>query len=479
MLWNFCSSQETVSTKKIDSIYNSVGSLSNEEGLVKMTELYYQSKEINYKKGQINTLARLAQIESVFYNFKKAHQHIEELKALALSEENYRSYIFGCSLESNIYLYDQNYTKALKILDDASKYIDKIEDEEVRRGSRIIIEMGRRDNFWYSEQPAKSYNDSIYKISKKIYREALLLKKGTYRQECIVQSSIWLARSLIENKNLPEANQYLNIANNQLKQISSGNYLIADYHDTKGDFEYLNKDKNKNYLDSALVHYNKALKKALYLKYPSVLTTIYQKIAKVHKDQKNIEKENYFLLKNDKINDSINSINSTKINEVKPKIYPSNQTKAPENKYSWLYILGLLFLLSTVIFYFLRRKSFNSKKIISPISTINEIASETGEPQIVLTEHLLSLLKNNDTSFYTAFVELYPEFQEKLLKINPTLKSSDIEFCAYIKLNLDTKQIAQYKNISVRAAESKKYRLRKKFNLSTEEDLHIWMSRIN
>lgn len=199
-MWNFCISQESISPKQIDSIYNTVGSLSNEEGLARMTELYYQSKEINYKKGQINTLARLAQIESVFYNFKKAHQHIEALKTLALSEKNYRSYIFGCSLESDIYLYDQNYTTALKILDDASKYIDKIEDEEVRRGSRIIIEMGRRSNYWYSEQPAKSYKDFIYKISKKIYREALLLKKGTYRQECIVQSTIWAAKSLIKKQ---------------------------------------------------------------------------------------------------------------------------------------------------------------------------------------------------------------------------------------------------------------------------------------
>lgn len=91
---------------------------------------------------------------------------------------------------------------------------------------------------------------------------------------------------------------------------------------------------------------------------------------------------------------------------------------------------------------------------------------------------LLKLLNEDYNSFYIAFLEAYPDFSEKLLKINPALKFSDIEFCAYIKLNLETKQIAQFKKISTRAVEGKKYRIRKKLNIPSDTNMYIWMSRI-
>ncbi len=91
---------------------------------------------------------------------------------------------------------------------------------------------------------------------------------------------------------------------------------------------------------------------------------------------------------------------------------------------------------------------------------------------------LLRLIYEDNTSFYIAFLEVYPDFSEKLLQINPALKFSDIEFCAYIKLNLQTKQIAQFKKISTRAVEGKKYRIRKKLNIPRDVNMYIWMSRI-
>ena len=91
---------------------------------------------------------------------------------------------------------------------------------------------------------------------------------------------------------------------------------------------------------------------------------------------------------------------------------------------------------------------------------------------------LLRLLNEDSISFYIAFLEAYPDFSEKLLKINPAMKFSDIEFCAYIKLNLETKQIAQFKRISPRAVEGKKYRIRKKLNIPPNVNMYIWMSRV-
>nr|WP_305049535.1 LuxR C-terminal-related transcriptional regulator [Elizabethkingia bruuniana] len=46
---------------------------------------------------------------------------------------------------------------------------------------------------------------------------------------------------------------------------------------------------------------------------------------------------------------------------------------------------------------------------------------------------------------------------------------------AFIKLGLNTKEIAQYENVSLRTAESRKYRLKKKLKLDSETSLNKWI----
>jgi DNA-binding CsgD family transcriptional regulator len=46
-----------------------------------------------------------------------------------------------------------------------------------------------------------------------------------------------------------------------------------------------------------------------------------------------------------------------------------------------------------------------------------------------------------------------------------------MQLCAYLRMNLSSKDIAPLMSISVRGVEISRYRLRKKLNLSTEENL--------
>ena len=92
------------------------------------------------------------------------------------------------------------------------------------------------------------------------------------------------------------------------------------------------------------------------------------------------------------------------------------------------------------------------------------------------TNKLLELLNQNDASFFSVFLQFFPDFKDKLINVNPAMKSSDIEFCAMIMLHLDTKKIAQIKGVSIKSVESKKYRIRKKLQISMETDMCIWLS---
>ena len=85
------------------------------------------------------------------------------------------------------------------------------------------------------------------------------------------------------------------------------------------------------------------------------------------------------------------------------------------------------------------------------------------------------MAKNNHPNFYTRFQEIYPDFQEKLLSINPNLQNSELVLLAYIYLNFETKEIAAYTFKSEKTIYNRRYNLRKKLNISSLEDLCIWL----
>jgi len=70
-----------------------------------------------------------------------------------------------------------------------------------------------------------------------------------------------------------------------------------------------------------------------------------------------------------------------------------------------------------------------------------------------------------------AFNNADKDFLKRIKKLHPKLTPNDLRFCAYLRLNLSSKEIAPLLNISVRSVEIKRYRLRKKIELAHEKSL--------
>ena len=70
--------------------------------------------------------------------------------------------------------------------------------------------------------------------------------------------------------------------------------------------------------------------------------------------------------------------------------------------------------------------------------------------------------------FQLQFSLAYPDFVEDLSAQYTGLRAADIKLCCYLKMSMNTKEIARVTGLSVRAIENKRYRLRKKLNLDTE-----------
>lgn len=69
--------------------------------------------------------------------------------------------------------------------------------------------------------------------------------------------------------------------------------------------------------------------------------------------------------------------------------------------------------------------------------------------------------------FEALFNQLHQNFMQRLKELYPQLTSRDLKLCAYLRMNLDSKEIASLMGLSVRGAEDLRYRVRKKMQLDT------------
>jgi tetratricopeptide (TPR) repeat protein len=87
-----------------------------------------------------------------------------------------------------------------------------------------------------------------------------------------------------------------------------------------------------------------------------------------------------------------------------------------------------------------------------------------------VVEHAISVDKDWE-DFKMYFDEVHADFFSRLNERFPDLSSTDLRLCALIRLNLNMKQVASILRISPDSVKISRYRLRKKFNLQTEDNL--------
>jgi DNA-binding CsgD family transcriptional regulator len=77
--------------------------------------------------------------------------------------------------------------------------------------------------------------------------------------------------------------------------------------------------------------------------------------------------------------------------------------------------------------------------------------------------------------FTKHFDKVHSDFIVKLKEKHSNISNNELKLCAYLRMNLSTKEIAQLMNISVRGVEISRYRLRKKLNLATDTNLFDYL----
>lgn len=117
---------------------------------------------------------------------------------------------------------------------------------------------------------------------------------------------------------------------------------------------------------------------------------------------------------------------------------------------------------------------------------VDEICSRNTQKALLpLYQKINTLLANNlDTEddwkmFLIKFEQKHRNFFKRLKEAHPQLTNNDLRLCACLKLNMETKDIASLMNLSVRAVENNRYRLRKKLDLKPTQNLNEYFLNID
>jgi DNA-binding CsgD family transcriptional regulator len=119
--------------------------------------------------------------------------------------------------------------------------------------------------------------------------------------------------------------------------------------------------------------------------------------------------------------------------------------------------------------------TLNSKNEL--LTFIKEDLKKTSENGDSSVKSVIRTINKNITEedswkvFKEAFDNADKDFLKKIKQAHQLLTPNDLRLCAYLRLNLSSKEIAPLLNISVRSVEIKRYRLRKKMELPHEQGL--------
>jgi DNA-binding CsgD family transcriptional regulator len=117
-------------------------------------------------------------------------------------------------------------------------------------------------------------------------------------------------------------------------------------------------------------------------------------------------------------------------------------------------------------------------KLTAFASTIQQNGSDDKIQELINVINKEFKVEKDWEHFEQHFNQIHKDFFKRLKEEYPDLSSTYLKLCAYLRMNLSSKEIASLMNISIRGVEKARSRLRKKLNLPQNEDLILFISKI-
>lgn len=135
--------------------------------------------------------------------------------------------------------------------------------------------------------------------------------------------------------------------------------------------------------------------------------------------------------------------------------------------------------LTTNVMYLLKKN-----ELITNISNklrntnFDENDEKNGFVRNIVNELDRSISEHNWTDFEVRFQEVHVDFYNKLTRQFTDLTPNELRLCAFLKLNMTSKEIAEITYQSLESLKTARYRLRKKLGMDRDENLVAFLARL-
>lgn len=429
---------------------------SNDELITLNTNHLQIAKEKKYKDGEALCYIYIASAYFQTGNYDGAQTLLKRVKDLLSESDNMMVKTLYFTYNSRLNVMLDLYSKGLDNNSKAMYYAGKIKDKKTKN---FLLSKAYKNRGKLFQIMSKYDSSLIY------FHKALKIDPSPRIKSDISLLYLW------SNQKIDSSFIYTSDA---LKEIQKKKpittdaaftyFVAATYYREIKEF-----GKAKEYLDKSLEIMDKIgdPQHEMYI----YLYCDMQILAKKMGDKK---REAYYYTKFSKANDNFEKQRPHAANHMNEEFI--SEMKKNEEKSRTLTLLYIVFL--AILLFFVCIYAYKQVKILKSKKTKLKDETEILKHQIHdrRYEDLIKLAKKNDSSFLMKFKETYPDLVHHLLARCPDLESSELVFCAMLKLNFTSKEIATYLFILPKSAQQRKSRIRKRLNISSDEDIYDFIN---
>jgi tetratricopeptide (TPR) repeat protein/DNA-binding CsgD family transcriptional regulator len=360
----------------------------------------------------------------------------------------------------DVYAYNGLYRKAKQQLDQGTKILKKTDDRDPSiSGARERLYNAYSNYYALLKDPVKSLEYTKLLTKEHERKKA---DSNSIRALCVDYSNIAMSYFEINIDDSAEYYAWKSIEVGKTcdkKNLSFPNFLILG-----------NIYQKRLRYEDALQYYHQAEQLKEDNNYMNIIL-LYNNMIDIYTKKKDTANVNQYRAKLENLNLKIIENKNNSLSKV-----IDNMENNDQKKNIYLIVISTLLSIAAIIIIVImvrRRQTIIQQEKISQQYLEKELKNQTST-----YSDLIDMVKNNDLAFFSAFKEIFPDFAKKILNINPKMVQSEIEFCALLKLNISTKDIARYKFIEPKTVQNKKYHIRKKLNIPDNMDIYHWLGNL-
>jgi tetratricopeptide (TPR) repeat protein len=406
-------------------------------------DIIRQTKENGYKKGEALAYINLANMYATMGKYKVSHYYLK-------SAENIINQLNDNFLYARLYHEYGQMNFVTGLTNTALSYNAKA----IYYGKKL------KEKGWLLGNMYEQRADFLLSSDKD---SALIYYHKGLNVDPSALNSAQLGRyHLLQTKNMDSATLYTSKALSLLKDSESGTVRQGVVYSFYADLLAEKKEYEK-----ALEFYKKAADILVNTKRINKLPELYQQIAVTYEKVSNKEMADQYSLKAKQLDKALKQSGNEAID-----LSLSDVVKQKSKDNINLMVIGAsIFTLGIFAFLYLKRRKHKEENKDFQIPD-----AETSQKKEKISKEdfaeLLDLARKNDLKFLKRFEEINPSLFQNVLKISPQLTKSELSLCAMIWLGFSSKDIADFTFIQHRSVQTKKGRLRKKLNVSSDRDLY-------